>query len=595
MPTKSLVAFQSLNFEQKEYVKRRLKKWVTLATALSIFTIFLNTVVLMRLPEIMDFLNEDYLFLIYVITGIIALLFFASSVNFCVSALLYYDLYGKFDNYVVAIILGTLMSSGVGLLFAYINRRSKRKALLRVVKKNVSGSMSEAFSHINPLDLMTLGYEYANGENGKVQDEKKAISYFRQAANLGHPSGFLELGFHAEDNGQFKDAVIFYQRAFELGSPRGAYFIARMIEKGHGYQPSEKDALEWYEKAAVAGESLSQYYIGIAYITGKYTPQDVNKGLSFLEQSANQNEYDALFYLGVRHGAEAKHNVMNPRKAETYFARAIKAAKTEGEVAEAYNELGRLWIKSWEKSGRQEHYRMALQLFDASSKLGSEDAKTNFHTLVSMRDNEYQSIESLMSKDLVPAYINRVIENTSSSVTTTSPESYYPNPQAQSSFSTKELARANPVANQDIVLELRSLSKQLLISIIIKSICFGVGLGIIFWGRNQVEQLGVLLPLLYIGGIVVAGLPGLFRSFVGASQYTDKWNRFFGRAEYKAAYDSNSNTVKIRKNTDWASVIFITLMNVFYVALFTPFVIFKEIIQIIMVRIKIKKAATTQE
>jgi len=445
------------------------------------------------------------------------------------------------------------------------------------------------------LEFASLGYDYLYGLNGKEINKKSSLSYFNRAAKLGNTTALLQLGFMSEDDSHYEKAYDYYQEAFDKGNAKGAYFIARLVEKGHGFIKSEKKAFEWYLKAANQGESLSQYYVGLEYIKGKIVKKDTEIGLQYIHKSADQSSYDALFYLGLYYGTDLQKDHFDLKKAEQYFVQAIDTAEDDEEKASTYNELGRLWMAMWSQTNKEEHYQLALQLFYAGKKLNHSDAKSNYMQAAHLRPSTYQSIDVLLETDLILSYKEKVLmllKNSSQAIETE--ELDEETEELQPTEIEKPIPNKENPKQQAEMSDLKDLSRSLLFIVIFKSICFGAGLYLFLWTRNNAEQLMMLIPFSYVLSILVAGLPGLPKAFNSSYNYNEKWDRFFGTPEYKAVVDYDRNKVTIKKNKDWLGIILTTLMNMAYQALVMPFEIIRDIYRFIIVISQIRKLAKEQ-
>ena len=512
------------------------------------------------------------LYIIMIVTALLLSLLKISYMNGYI--LLYKEVSKKFGLYLILLILGTLAAYGMTLLAGFGLLDGLRK---KVVKKTSSGFATQHQSNSKDNDLVLEGYKYLFGKNDYPVNEKKAYDCFEKAASKGHSAAYLQLGFRAEDQGNYQEAKDCYQSAFKLRNGRGAYFIARMIEKGHGYRVDDKHALQWYKKAADLGEPLSQYYIGIALLNGRHIAKDEVKGLDYLEKSAAQDEYDALFYLGVRCGCSAEQGLMDLVKAESYLTRAVSAAEDDEEKSSALNELGRIMMVKYGESDHVDDYALGLQLFKLAQDLGHEHGRENVQQALLMRPHHYPSKDELLTKDLISPYLASVNhEQVASSVNVSAPPASTTSSQA-------------PYVDEDLLEEYRGLAAGLLITSIFKAVCFGAGLAIILWARGKAEELTILLPIVYVFAVVVAGLPGLPKAFNNSYNYNKKWDRFFGRAEYKATIDLDRNKVTVKKNTDWFSIIYITLLNLLQAAMFMPFEVIRDLYRFIVIKKKIKE------
>jgi hypothetical protein len=102
---------------------------------------------------------------------------------------------------------------------------------------------------------------YYSGQ-GVPRDYQAALTWFKKAAEQGHPLAQYNCGYMLEQ-GQgtpqdYRDAVKYYRRAAERGNQLAQYTLGSMYEKGQGVDPDEVQALMWYNLAAIQGESKAK-------------------------------------------------------------------------------------------------------------------------------------------------------------------------------------------------------------------------------------------------------------------------------------------------------------------------------------------------
>jgi hypothetical protein len=460
---------------------------------------------------------------------------------------------GKFGIEAIFLILLVIPTSGLNLLLASLFSNSTRRQIIKATKPK--------FESNEPLkEEKTTSSE---------DDLSKALYCLSDAIKL-------------EGQEKYKEAYKKYQEAYFLGDGRGAYYLARMYEEGRGLKSNVSESLKWEKKAADKGVSLSQYYIGLEYIRGSNLSKNEELGMSYLEKSAKQNEFDACYYLGIKHGSDMNEKYFDLAKAEEYLFRAIKFGDNDEEKGEAINELGRLWMAIYGESYNVEHYKMGLQLFKKAKSYDNEDAISNYKAAVDLRLPSYPTIEELLKDWVVDSYLN------SKSFDKTNEEEK-DIIETEERFEEEIVEEVKETTYNPEVDELKSLRTGLIVSSIIKLLFFGAGLFIVLWGVNNAENLFVFSPFVVIGGVIVGGLPGLPKAFNDSYNYNKKWDKFFRRADYKATIDLDKRTVKVRKNDDWLSIVFITILNLLKTACAAPFEALRDFYRAFVVTSKIKE------
>ena len=96
---------------------------------------------------------------------------------------------------------------------------------------------------------------------GVTRDVNRARALFGRAADLGNASAAFDGGTLAlealEGQPRHREAGRQFQRAFELGDPRGARMVARMIWDGIGVEADRVSAENWFQDAGLSGDYLA--------------------------------------------------------------------------------------------------------------------------------------------------------------------------------------------------------------------------------------------------------------------------------------------------------------------------------------------------
>lgn len=185
-----------------------------------------------------------------------------------------------------------------------------------------------------------VGYKLASGK-GVEKDEKKAVEWYRKAANQGHAGAQCNLGYmydsglgvsadkrmafdwylRAANNGtgdrvaqnnlgiyyeygtigkqDYAEAFKWYERSARQGYAVAQCNLGLMYEFARGVEKCIPEALKWYEAAAKQNYSRAQFRLGYLYATGKEVEKDERKAVGFYRLSAKQNYDWAQNNLGV--------------------------------------------------------------------------------------------------------------------------------------------------------------------------------------------------------------------------------------------------------------------------------------------------------
>jgi TPR repeat protein len=108
--------------------------------------------------------------------------------------------------------------------------------------------------------MADLGRVYGTG-NGVQVDATKAVTWFKNAADLGNSDGMAGLGWlYQEGKGVEADitkAVIWYKRAADLDNSGAITDLALLHIQGKGVAKSEAAAVVLYRRAASLGNSFA--------------------------------------------------------------------------------------------------------------------------------------------------------------------------------------------------------------------------------------------------------------------------------------------------------------------------------------------------
>ena len=152
-----------------------------------------------------------------------------------------------------------------------------------------------------PQELFDLGRAYAMGI-GVAKDYKKAVDWYKKAANQGHARAQYNLGeMYEYGNGvaqDYKKAVFWYKKAANQGHADAQNNLGFMYSEGIGVEQDDKEAVSWYQKAANQGNAAGQENLGWMYKRGKGVAKDYKKAVYWLEKAANQGSVALQYNLG---------------------------------------------------------------------------------------------------------------------------------------------------------------------------------------------------------------------------------------------------------------------------------------------------------
>ena len=136
------------------------------------------------------------------------------------------------------------------------------------------------------LDAVTeLSARYAGGKD-VAKDEQKALELLKRAIDKRHPYATFLMGV-AYANGigvpqNEAEAVIWYQRAAELGDMNGQYWLAFMVGNGRGgIGATWSGAVPLLVKAAEQGHSDARFMLGYLFQTGSGVDQNFEQAATW--------------------------------------------------------------------------------------------------------------------------------------------------------------------------------------------------------------------------------------------------------------------------------------------------------------------------
>lgn len=212
-------------------------------------------------------------------------------------------------------------------------------------------------------------------------------------------------------NGEYKNALIFFDIAAECEHKDAQYVLGVMYMHGKGVPRNNETALGWYMKAAENGSVNARRNIGVCYRDGIGTEQSYREALVWFTRAAENGDIDSQFstavlynigypdeiqqdykmaYLWFKIAAENDHVQaqyalgllyheghgvpQDYTKALTWFTRVADRDKTGG----AYNNIGHMYEKGL---GVNKDYKKAMGFYLKASYKGNSMANDNIGQL----------------------------------------------------------------------------------------------------------------------------------------------------------------------------------------------------------------------
>jgi TPR repeat protein len=135
------------------------------------------------------------------------------------------------------------------------------------------------------------------------QEFEQAVSWFRKAADQGHPKAQNQLGLaYALGVGvpqDYAEAMSWYRKSAAQNDVKAQNNLGVMYDTGLGVPQDYAEAVSWYRKAADQGDAFAQNNVGVMFDTGRGVPQDYAEAVSWYRKSAYQGDAYAQNNLGV--------------------------------------------------------------------------------------------------------------------------------------------------------------------------------------------------------------------------------------------------------------------------------------------------------
>ena len=223
----------------------------------------------------------------------------------------------------------------------------------------------------NALAQLELGRLYYMGD-GVNKDYKKAIEWFRKAAEQGNAKAQWNLGL-CYKNGKGVDknygkAVAWSRKAAEQGNASAQFYLGYSYCFGSGIRKDSKKAVEWFKKSAEQEYANAQFSLGVCYINGVGVDKDYEKAVEWFRKAAEQGNASAQFSLGLCY-KKGKGVDKNYEKAAEWFRKSAEQGN-----AEAQFNLG-LCYKNGD--GVEKDCKKAVEWFRKAAEQGNTNAQYN--------------------------------------------------------------------------------------------------------------------------------------------------------------------------------------------------------------------------
>jgi TPR repeat protein len=187
--------------------------------------------------------------------------------------------------------------------------RERRRKQWAYVVAGVMASMIVAIAYLASVawrqskiaEAVAEGNEYINGQGRVPKDYKKAMHWFRMAADQDNGAAEFNVGVMYENGWGIKrdyaEARRWYEKATAQGYAGAFAAIGYMYIEGEG-EHNDAKGFEWYLKAAKLGHIWAQFTVGDCYEDGKGVARDYAQALRWYEKAAAQDYAPAQNAIG---------------------------------------------------------------------------------------------------------------------------------------------------------------------------------------------------------------------------------------------------------------------------------------------------------
>ena len=180
--------------------------------------------------------------------------------------------------------------------------------------------------------ILWVGLCHLNGWGCRA-DTATAINYLERAADNGEIRAINELGDIYEEQGDYKNAVLYYEKGVTLGSLESYCSLGYCYQEGLGVVLNSQKALELYKVAADHEYIRGYLLMAQSCMNGMGCERSYPEAMMWLEKAANAGNPTAMYYLGAIY-AEGEEGVKpDLKKAKKWYKQAADAGYAPAQAA----------------------------------------------------------------------------------------------------------------------------------------------------------------------------------------------------------------------------------------------------------------------
>ena len=148
-----------------------------------------------------------------------------------------------------------------------------------------------------------------------ISDLDKDVKWLEKAAEKNYPPAQNELGalYYSGKNDIVrnpKKAVEFFRKAADKGNAKAQFYLGVCYDRGMGVKQNDKEAFKWYEESAKQGYGPAQFNLGAFFESGRGEAANEDEAIKWYFEAAINDEVDAQSNLAVLYknrGDKANH------------------------------------------------------------------------------------------------------------------------------------------------------------------------------------------------------------------------------------------------------------------------------------------------
>ena len=231
------------------------------------------------------------------------------------------------------------------------------------------------------------------GELYNTVDPPKALSWFKKAVALKHPTAILWIeNLYKKGKGiphDNKEAVRWFRQVAGVGNTDAMLWLGDTYRDGDGVGKSSEEAIKWYQKAGDSGDIKGYIRIGDMYLRGKGVKVDSAVAEVWFQKAADKGDTFASVWVGNEYlGFENRADKKFPEQAIRWYKKAIAKGNTmagsaiglmysEGDGVPKNEKLAKEWFdRGFDKAAQKQHEKLRREflIYQQESKPGNAKA-----------------------------------------------------------------------------------------------------------------------------------------------------------------------------------------------------------------------------